>query len=487
MRLGYLEQWTAVPGTVLEWTVLADSELVDSPVPPTGNQLMHLAAARTAWLAVMFDVPGPIDRRALEIAFAVWTTRHDALRCGFVRADGPGPVSMRVGAGIRLEARPDVPVGTADELRTVLGARFDEACDPFRFAPYTLAAISRPGGSTVVCAFDHAVCDAWSMTVAATELDQLYRAARAGGRPGARTAAARLPAAGSFLAYCAAESATQISRDDPRLRRWRDFLGEAGNDVPHFPDDLGLAPGTTAPMAGDVRTILDAADADSLELRCHDDEYSVFAALLAVVGQAVAGQSGRARTLLLAPVHTRREPLLHNVFGWLVGNAPIVVDTDAVDFTASARAADDSIRAGRVLAEVPPARLLGAMGSDLRLNRADLFTVSFVDYRRLPGGSRYPGSASAPRNCVQLSRGGQADDVQMWFSRTDDGLSLRTRFPRTALAQARIREFLDRLTAGVQAVRRADVRRSGLSYNGSGRSIGVAVGPYVSNPRRIER
>ncbi|MFI6166383.1 condensation domain-containing protein [Nocardia sp. NPDC051052] len=448
MRLLYLDQWCAAPATVLEWTVLAASELVDSPVPPTGNQLVHLAAAQTSWIAVLFDVPGLIDRGALEIAFDVWTTRHDALRCCFVHPDGPRPVSMRVTTGIRLAARPDVPVATADELRAVLGTRFDEACDPFRFAPYTLAAINRPDRSTIICAFDHGVCDAWSMTIAATELDQLYRAARDRGRPGAAAAAAKLPAAGSFLSYCATESeVARVSRDDPRLRRWREFLGESGHDLPHFPGDLGLAPGTTAPMAGDVRRVLDADDADSFELRCRDEEHSVFAALLAAVGHAVAAQFGCPRTLLIAPVHMRREPLLRNTFGWLVGNAPAVVATDIADFAATARAADDSIRAGLLLAGVPPARLLAEMSSELRLTRTNLFTVSFVDYRRLPGGSHSPGPA--PWNCVQLSREGRADDVQMWFSRTDDGVALRTRFPDTTVAQARVGEFLDRLTAAL--------------------------------------
>jgi hypothetical protein len=66
--------------------------------------------------------------------------------------------------------------------------------------------------------------------------------------------------------------------------------------------------------------------------------------------------------------------------------------------------------------------------------------VSYADYRTMPGGSRpresRPGdSQPAPINPQQLSRVSSADDVQFWFSRTHDGLAVRTRFPAPA-AQA---------------------------------------------------
>ncbi|MFD0363101.1 hypothetical protein ACFQZZ_16780 [Nocardia sp. GCM10030253] len=58
----------------------------------------------------------------------------------------------------------------------------------------------------------------------------------------------------------------------------------------------------------------------------------------------------------------------------------------------------------------------------LRRSRHDLFSVSYTDYRHLPEGSRYDTTRSRPRNAAQLSRSAPLDDVQLWFTRSGEGL-----------------------------------------------------------------
>lgn len=65
---------------------------------------------------------------------------------------------------------------------------------------------------------------------------------------------------------------------------------------------------------------------------------------------------------------------------------------------------------------------------------------SFAPY----GGSRCDTIRSRPRNAAQFSRSTPLDDVQLWFTRSDDGLALRTRFPNP-VARPVVTEFLDRV------------------------------------------
>lgn len=451
MRLLFPDQLGTEPGTVLGWTVTTTSEPTYSPVPPDPNQLRHRADGRTSWLAGMFDVPGPIDRFALEIAFATWISRHDALQCCFAAARAGRPAATRVVAlaDIRLEARPDVQVATSDELRSVLGKRLDTACDPFRFAPYSLDAVSRTDRSTVVCGFDHAICDAWSITIATTELNELYRAAHDGGMLALMTAAAGLPEAGSFLSYRTRQSAApQLFPGDPQLGAWLEFLRGAGCDLPHFPIDLALQPGSPAQVGGDVRSVLDAEGARRLQQRCGIEGYSMFGALLASVGLTSSTACGRARTPMLFPVHTRREARHHNTFGWLVSYAPANIAAMG-DFAATARAADEAIRKGRRLASACATQVLEAMGPELTQAGTDAFTVSYADYRNLPGGQRSDDCLPRPANPTQLSWSDRVDDVHMWFTRSEDGIALRTRFPDTAVGRPLIHEFLDKTCASL--------------------------------------
>ncbi|MFI9503128.1 condensation domain-containing protein [Nocardia sp. NPDC052566] len=443
MRLLFLDQLVAEPGTLLEWTAVAEPGPTPDPTPPTSNQAIHLAGdGPTTWLAAHFDVSGPIDTAALEAAFAAWIPRHDALHCCFGAPEAGKPPSVHLvsDTDIRLVPQPAVRAGSVAALRTLLGARLDAACSPYRFPPYFLGAVSRAETSTVIIGFDHAICDAWSITIAVTELDELYRAARDGGYTA--QICETLPEAGSFLSYSTREAAVPSATTGPMIRAWQDFLREAGNDLPHFPLDLGIPAGSRAPFGSDVRPLLGATATDALHRRSRGTGHSLFAALLAPVALVASELGGVAATNLVFPVHTRREPRHHNTFGWLVANGPARVAAGK-DFDSTALAADEAIRSGQRLAHVPANRVLGAPGTELRRTRHDLFSVSYTDYRHLPGGSRCETTRSRPRNPAQFSRSAPLDDVQLWFTRTDDGLSLRTRFPDTPTARPVVAEFLD--------------------------------------------
>jgi hypothetical protein len=125
------------------------------------------------------------------------------------------------------------------------------------------------------------------------------------------------------------------------------------------------------------------------------------------------------------------------------------VGADGVTDTALA-ATGKAVRAARELSAVPLEQVVESLPSPLRFPRVDIFQVSNLDYRRLPGHA-----ASAGRRAHHVSAATRADDLQLWVSRTDDGVAVRARMPRTALAVetidvllARWAERLAELTTG---------------------------------------
>lgn len=420
MRVTTIDHYAPAPGEFVHWTVHDDGSATDSPVPPSFNQLVHLAGAESGntWLAAAFEVDGPLDRAALAAAYRALIARHGTLRSSFV--PGPtGPRRVLRAATVRLDEQPGTTHRSSDSLRAALWRHGNDRCAPFAERAYLLAAIDRPDTATVVCAFDHAHVDAHSIAIVIEDLRRLYH----GADPDT------LPPVGDFVDHCA--QPVEFRADDPRVAGWREFFGEHGVVPPSFPLDLGLAPGRIAPQEVDVRRLLSAEATADFETWCRGAGAGSFAGVLTALAHGVRAHGGGERTRLLFPMHTRHRPHWRGALGWFTTNAPVTVDA-AGNIADSLRRNRSAVRAAIDLGGLPLAPLLDTLGG-LRPQRADVFMVSYLDYRRLPG-------AHAP-GATHISNTGTADDVQLWFSRDDDGLALRTRYP--APARTIVRPILD--------------------------------------------
>ncbi|MGC0364601.1 hypothetical protein ABH922_002585 [Rhodococcus sp. 27YEA15] len=453
MRVTYLDRFDARPGRILQWTPTEIASGSTYPVPPISNQYLHLTGSRgdTTWLAATFDIRGAVDEEALGSSFETWAARHDALSCSFSEVEGlnqPATLFVDVAdvSSLRLREVAVVDAPTPELVRGLLGERLDRCCNPFAFPAYFLGAISREDQSTVICGFDHSICDGWSMSIAIAEINALYRQyTQVGASPPTPDP---LPEPGSFLNYCFRESATPDPEpDDPRIAGWRSFLRECGGDTPHFPLDLRLPTGEIPTQGTDTRLLLDAEEADRFDQNSSDHRHSSFSSILASVGLATTRLTGTADTRLLFPVHTRREPRHNHTFGWLVANAPITV-TSSDDVHSTAQSVNDALRKAILLSSLSSRQVLRSMGSEMSPTRRDIFSVSYADYRIMPGGSRTTGTGALPTNPQQLSRISRADDVQFWFTRTHKGLAVRTRFP--APAAATVHKYLDVVVEGLR-------------------------------------
>ncbi|MEV0766641.1 condensation domain-containing protein [Nocardia salmonicida] len=426
MHVTTVDRYTPEPGTFLHWRAPADEpEAAESPIPPSFNQLVHLSGADSGsiWLAATFDVTGHVDRARLATAYRHLIARHGTLGSSFVTTPA-GPRRILRPAPTRLEPQPDIAHRCATALRETLRRYCDIGCAPFAGRAYLLAAIDRPQTSTIVCAFDHAHVDAYSIAIIIEDLRQFYH----GAEP------ETLPPAGNFVDYCAIP--VELRPDDPRLEGWRAFFGNRGVIPPSFPLDLGLEPGQRAPQAVELRRLLSADATAGFESFCRTHDAGLFAGALAALAHSVHKAGGGRRLRMLFPLHTRHEPRWHNAVGWFTTNAPVAVDV-MNDFADTVRGAQASVRAAIELGTAPLAETLRELGG-LRPVRSDIFMVSYVDYRRLPGADSHRAV-----NANHISNTGSADDLQLWFSRSDDGLALRARFPATPAADSVVRAFLD--------------------------------------------
>ncbi|WP_338893050.1 condensation domain-containing protein [Rhodococcus sovatensis] len=446
MRVTSITEFRTAPGTYLEWPVhLGAGE--PSTIPPSFNQTFHLSSTLDAsneavptgavWIATAFDVEGPLDVDALTWSFTTFIERHAALRTTFHASGGEihrrvhGPHELRIG-------RPSATTITdSTRVSAHLRSRLNELCHPAQRPSYSFAAVDRPDRATVVCGFDHAHVDALSMTVAAEEITTLYQARRAGTVP-------ELDSVGSFVEYCAAEAqAPEVASSDPRILAWSDFVDGCGGRTPAFPFDLGVALGDQAPQATTIHALATAEDAALFERLCRGLGAGVFSAIVAAAATAAAEMGGPQVFSLLFPLHTRRAAEYAHALGWFTTNAPmsvVVGDTFADTLTS----AHTSFRAALPLAAVPIPHVLRALGEQFSRPRQDVFMISYIDYRTLPGAD------ADDRNAHHISNVTTADDAQFWVSRTCDGLALRSRFPDTPQGHAIIESFALALAAVIR-------------------------------------
>ncbi|MEI7056908.1 condensation domain-containing protein [Nocardioides sp. CCNWLW239] len=441
MRVTTADLWDPRPGTLLSWDVSAPAHGV--PAELSLNQRNHLVGALagtpTVWLAAAFDVDGPIDPGALSCTWRAFLARHDSLQLAVAAgADGPQASRHHPGTLTWSVARPGRTT-TVEETRAALHTALDERCSPFGYPAFLPAAISRPDRSTIVLGMDHLHGDALSVAVAVEELAELYAAfADRGEEP-------PLPPVGSFLEAVSqgSDGPARVAPDDPRLRGWDDFLTDRGHRLPTFPLPLGVEPGERAAQATTVAPLADADLMDRIGARARTNGASTYAAVLAALATGIADLGGGDRLDTLAPVSTRPAPALDGLglsrsIGWYTTTVPLTVPASITD--PGLAAAGDAVRHGVRLGAVPLDQVLGSLTEPLVQTRSDVFVVSWVDYRHLPGGSSH-----LERNAHHISASTQADDVQIWFSRTHTGLAVRVRYPDTGVAAASVDSLLDRL------------------------------------------
>ncbi|MFE2938757.1 condensation domain-containing protein [Streptomyces sp. NPDC059255] len=466
-----LAELTPAPGELVSFQVPGSVPVTSavSPVPPSYVQenhvrrlLAHRAAGRaqSAWVGIMYDVPGRLDTGAMAAALRAWMLRHPTLLSWFSVQDGGGILRHVVDpAGVSVEAASAGAYDSPAAIRDWLLELFDTGTDPLDWPPFVVGSVVRDDVSTVYYAVDHCHGDGLSALLVFAELRALYEAAVAG-------TVAELPPAGSYVDFCALERerSALLTPGSPEVRRWLEFF-RAG-PPPTFPLDLGTEPGAAYPKLSLSVDLLDAAETDAFAKVCRTHGAGFSAGVLAALGISGYELGGHDTYRALSVVHTRDEPRWLLSQGWFINLVPVefpvlpsVPDAgDAADggLAEVLTGARTAFARARELAGVSPVRVAELVpGLAVQSGAgAVLPMVSYVDLRHAPGSQDW-----AEANCHGLAGPGTSTDVPIWVNRLWDRTYVKVTYPDTAAARANVPRFLERLRDVLREIARTGAYR----------------------------
>ncbi|MEU2455302.1 condensation domain-containing protein [Streptomyces sp. NPDC012765] len=463
MRQFPLEMHHMAPGRVVEWRLTSGAAEAAGTGDPAGrkasfNQDKHFTVAEesraaddpvASWVAVTFEVAGPLDEQALAQSLLSFVQRHEVLRCAFRRLAGEVACEPFDPAGLALEARQVGEFETSEGLGEFLVERFKRSIDTLSWPLFIMGAVVREDSSTVYLAFDHIVCDGMSMPIVAREVSTGYEAL-------CRGEDVELPPAPSYLDFAEEQRRRYLSIDarDERLDYWKSFMGPAGEFFPRFPLDLGVEPGRMYPIVNEASTLLDAAEAEVFEKTCLAVDGKPFMGVLASVAVCLREAGGPGVYRGLMPVSERgRDTWAHSV-GWFVNTLPIEFDASpGRDFTqvmASVRAGFGEMMSHLDVPFVRAWELLAPEEFAARSWPHPVNFFSYIDMRMCPGAERH--DEWRPTTHVWSAR---ANGACSWFQRDADGMHMNSLYVDTPAARRTMGDFQEALRLTVQEIARS--------------------------------
>lgn len=456
MKLTWISEYEARPGQLIEWrlhptTIAVAAQSAQDPRPPSYMQEGHVKAATflrdtgveaPTWLGTAFDIPGVLDRDALEATLLEWITRHETLRSGLRVAKEKLERFTLSADAVALDPTVVDHFSRGEDVVPFLEARFDEATNPLTWPPYLFVTVDREDGFTVYLAFDHSNVDGYSIAHIPHEIHELY-AAQVDGRP------AELGTVGSYVDFSKMErdAVDHVDGNHESVVRWRDFVETCGGGLPAFPLDLGVTPGELPKQTGVCEWLLDLADVQAFDAACKAAGGNFLAGVLAIASIVAYERGGQPIYRTIIPFHTRSEERWSTSLGWYIGLAPLEIHTaEARDLTELIGMARDAVRAAKSVAQVPFAKVCTLLDTAVR----PVSVMSYMDGRMVPGARQW-GEWKA-HGFGKVSYG---DEAYMWVNRTVNGLYLTCRYPGTDLGHKNILGFIDHAREVLTSVARS--------------------------------
>jgi mycolipenoyl-CoA---2-(long-chain-fatty acyl)-trehalose mycolipenoyltransferase / long-chain-acyl-CoA---trehalose acyltransferase len=438
-----LSELDVEPGHVLEWRIR--SARVDAPEKmakqrrgASFNQDKHFTAAVDArrdndplasWVATTFELPGKLDRMALESALLYFVRRHEVLRCEFQQLTGDVNCAAVKPDEVAVDHFDIGYIDTTEELRSYFFEFFVKGVDTLGWPLIVMGAVERETYTTMFIAYDHLVSDGMSSPIAVNDVTTAYTAYVAGREP-------ELPEAGSYVDFGHAQRRRYmtIGADDPRLDYWRGFKERNGGFFPPFPLDLGVEPGEMYPTVNETDKLLVHKELEALDVRCRAAGGRLSMAMLAGTGIALRKAGGPDVYRGLMPVSERGRGDWQHSMGWFVNTMPIEFSVAAdKDFAKIIKGADDAFREMLVHAEVPFVKAWHLLAPELADVRSWPYAVNFfsyIDFRKALGGANLPKWNAKKHIWASRSNG-----ICYWFHRNTDGLYVNSIFVDTPQAR----------------------------------------------------
>lgn len=398
-------------------------------------------------IPLVLELPGPVDGGALELSLRQLVERHPVLHHRLAERGGE-IVFERVGPTLPPPPCVTWPApGTgrrpgSDSAEALVRGQADQPFGMTSWPLFRAGLIERP--RPLLClVFDHLVCDGWSLSVIARDLEALYLSAK-GDRQ------ADLPAADDFVAFAEGERARFSSSS--RVARAVDGLRAVLDGRPLEPG-LPLAAGPWDLSAGRYRQldVLTGEEAAAFERRCRDGRATAFMGVVAAVAVTLHETTGVDEAAMLLAVHNRDSRASATGVGWYANMLPLYIPVRrGQPLDATLRATQSAMMAILQFYDVPLARLKAAgggsanVGANWQAGPAPLF-VSFSDDR---GAGHGPPTTWRPVPAAPSYRAGYG----LWLSRHAGGLRLLTASPRPTSRGDQLEAFESALCAVIQGM-----------------------------------
>ncbi|MFC8448816.1 condensation domain-containing protein [Kitasatospora sp. NPDC057223] len=448
-----VEELEIEPGYAVEWTLsfagaIRPDDAAGTQPAGSYNQEDHFGVARTlrqadfpysSYIGGSFEIPGALDREALEAALLHFVRRHEVLRCVFRESDGALALDVVGPQDVKLEAADVGQLGTREEARSYVQG-FLRGTSTLRGPWLVMGAVIRDDSTTVYFACDHLVTDGVSTPVAVSDIATAYQAIRDGRR-------VMLPEAAGYLGHAGRERrrGRSMDADDARLDHWKAFTARNNGLFPPFPLDLGMHPGGRYGAVNETDTLLAAGPAAAMEAHCRAAGGRLSTGVLAAVAVSLHREGGPEVYRALLPVSTRdRGPEAHSM-GWFVNTLPVEFSVaQGRGFAEVIGAAQGALADMRRSADAPFVRayeLLTAQQSGPRVWPLAVNFFSYLDFRRTPGAQHHV--AWKARKYVWASH---SNGIFFWFHRNDTGVHLNTIHVDTPQARRTKAGFVRTLT-----------------------------------------
>lgn len=483
MRQFPLEMHHVAPGRVVEWrlshTATAGAE---DRVDPAGrkasfNQDKHFTVAEesraaddpvASWIAVTFEVAGPLDEQALTRALLSFVQRHEVLRSAFRRLAGEVACEPYDPAELALTAEPVGSFESSDLLRAFLVERFTRSIDTLSWPLFLMGAVVREDSATVYIAFDHIVCDGMSMPIVVNEVLTAYEGL-------CRGEDIALPPAPSYLDFAEEQRRHYLSIDagDERLDYWKSFIERGhGEFFPRFPLDLGVEPDRMYPIVNEASLLLDAGEAEVFEKTCLTVGGKPFMGVLASVAVCLREAGGPGVYRGLMPVSERGRQVWTDSVGWFVNTMPIEFDASpGRDFAQVMASVGTGFREMIRHIDVPFVRAWELLAPEEFAARSWPYPVNFfsyIDMRKCRGAERH--DEWRPTTHVWSAR---ANGACSWFQRDADGLHMNSLYVDTPAARRTMGGFQEALRLTVQDIARSGGFRRPVALTAPRRPVGT--------------
>ncbi|MGY4708733.1 condensation domain-containing protein [Mycolicibacterium sp. CBM1] len=458
-----LNEWVPPAGSVICWqaTARAVERARQAPVsadPPSYQQAQHLrrfvdhanrGVEMSRLMIMSWDIPGKCDKRAMTYVINAHLRRHDTYHSWFDLHDPENPVRHTI-------VRPtDINVAgeehgemTHDELRALILS----TPDPRHWAGFRFGIIQHADHFTFFASIAHLFVDPSILGVLLAEIDTMYGVVASGAPP------MKLPAAGSYAAYCAEQRryTSGLTAQTPEVRRWIEFAQNSGGSLPKFPLALG---DLSMSCSGEAitMTLMDESQTQRFESACDAGGTRFSGGVFACAALAQYELTGAESFHVVTPIDTRRSPELFTTTGWFTGLVPVSVTVTPTSFSDTARAAQASFDSGVDLAQVPFDRVVALSSPEQAVCRPQPgnLVMSFLDASVAPLSI----VANSDLNFRVIEEGKPSHQVSMWVTRLHSKTVVTLLFPGNAVARESIVRYLEAMKSVY--VRIAEGRRHG--------------------------